>query len=177
MLQSASTTQVFGNIKLSMHKDLAAAACTYLTENPAPNLSWARSYCKIINRPRVFTDVICVRAGNCNLCYRQAPSSNQNKPTQVKVKVREQRKEFITQSHFLARASGWTFPRSSDTFCRFQWKPEACKDCRTLPRFGNVTLSIWHNCLWHLENNLQNMVRTPQFEYNNYSSKMIFILY
>ena len=111
----------------------------HLNKNPAPTLSWTRSYCKKMYRPRAFAkDHICVCARNCNLSHKQAPSSNQNKPSQVKVKVTEQRSSPLKVLSFPRLWSNvspqpWHKPK----FYWFQWKWEACKDCRTLP-------SIWH---------------------------------
>lgn len=144
---------------------------------PAPALAWTRSYCKKMYRPRASAkDDIRVCARNCSLSHKQAPSSNQNKASQVK--VTEQRS--LPLKSFLSCVRGRTFPRSPDTTQNpidFS-ENERCIRLQDFTKdLATANLSTWHNCLWHLENNLKNVVRTPQLGCNNYFSKLIFILY
>lgn len=125
--------------------------------------------------PRAFAkDHICVCTRNCNLSHKQAPFSNQNKPSQVK--VTEQRS---SPKSFLSSSRGRTFPHSpersqnSTDFSENKWWGLQ----GSTRNLATVELSKWHNCLWHLENKIQNVVRTPQLGYNNYFYKTIFILY
>lgn len=112
----------------------------HLTQNPAPTLSCTRSFCKKNSLPKAFAkDHICVCARNCNLSHKQAPFSNQNKPSQVKVKVTEQRSSPKSFLSFQRSVVVGHFP----TVLREAKIPlisvkTSGKDCRTLPRIWQL---------------------------------------
>lgn len=160
MLQSATTIQIFWDIKLSMHKDPAAAHAS----NPesSPTLSRTRSLCKKDALPKG----ICKRSHLC-LCQKlqsfpQTSTLPKSKQTFPKLKLRLQNKG-LHQSPFFPAVVVGHFP----TILREAKIPlisvkTSGKDCRTLPRIWQLWSSQSDtNCLWHLENNLQNVVRTP----------------
>lgn len=96
------------------HAKGSGCSCMHLTKNPAPTLSWTRSYCKQMACPRAFaTAHICVCARNCNLSHKQAPPQSKTNPHQVKVKLRN--KGVHHSKSFLFPVCGRTFLRSPDT--------------------------------------------------------------
>lgn len=111
-----------------------------------------------------------------------AISPTNKHPSQIKTnlpKLRLQNKGVRQSPFFLSSSRGRTFPHSpersqnSTDFSENKWWGLQ----GSTQNMATVELSKWHNCLWHLENKIQNVVRTPQLGYNNYFYKTIFILY
>lgn len=111
----------------------------HLTENPAPTLSRTRSSWKKIYRPRALAkDHICVCGRNCNLSHKQAPSSNQNKPSQVKVKVTEQRSSPLKVPSFPCSSPDVSpQPCTSQNSIDFSENERPVRTAGLYPAFGN----------------------------------------
>lgn len=135
------------------HAQGSGRSCMHLTENPAQAASWTRSCCKKCIAWGHFQKTVFILMLEITILpTKKGPSSNQNKPSQAKIKVREQRSSPQSPVFFSVVILGlfsavWPEPN----FYWFQWNQEACRDCRTVPsiwqllsfQYDTITFSIW----------------------------------